>query len=286
MRRQARRDLKAQRHSQAGPLSLLPQRLAYVFRRRRQSSQHCARVFAPGQSSRWVQKDQSWNHESQTAWCERRWPIRPRPLPNSNASMHVVCARLVSGRDSAPAGAQGSPGQKEVECEATSKFSVAHFEMRWLVQSRAAGCNPGRGPVDHLLRCYRRTSEYLMSFCRVTQKGGGHFLANESWLHIKSTAKFFGNKLNAQSFRSGQIQNQRRSLAMREGTQANGIRVSLPNDIHERHMKIDGPSLKNRRADGEQHAVAKINRIIQSKNSNRRAPLARAVLKHTFSAEC
>ena len=73
---------------------------------------------------------------------------------------------------------------------------------------------------------------------------------------------------------------------MLEGAQANGIRVALPNDIYEGHTKVNGPPLKHRHADIEQNPIAKINRIIQSKNSNRSAPLARPVLKHAFSAEC
>src|SRR3984893_19333101 len=124
-----------------------------------------------------------------------------------------------------------------------------------------------------------------MSFRGVAQKSVGHFLGNESWLHIESTSKFFGYEPYAQRVRSSEIQNQRRRLAMRERTQANGIRIPLPNDIYESHSKVNGPPLKNRRADVEQHAVTKINRIIQTKNSNCGAPLARPVLKHAFSTE-
>ena len=72
---------------------------------------------------------------------------------------------------------------------------------------------------------------------------------------------------------------------MIESSQANRIRVALPDDVNGSHAEIDWPAFKHGGSDVEQYAIPHFDCVVQAQNSGRRSPGLGGVLECTFPSE-
>ena len=72
---------------------------------------------------------------------------------------------------------------------------------------------------------------------------------------------------------------------MREAAQRTGIRVALPDDVDVAHGDVDRDAVANLQRDIRQHAVAQIDRVVETEQPARCAQLAGEVLEDPLTAD-
>src|SRR5947207_8730051 len=144
--------------------------------------------------------------------------------------------------------------------------------MRRLIQQDTVVADPICDPFHNLCRPYLWTAKKSVGFGCIAQKSGWAFFKLENWLYTEVSSELLGNVPHRESLGASHIQNESRGLAVSERTEANGVRVSLPNHVYKSHPQINGPALEHCLTYVGEYSVTKFNRVIQAQECDRRAP--------------
>src|SRR5262249_34964916 len=135
---------------------------------------------------------------SQTVWYARRLPRRPHLRRSNSASRRVAAAHPVCGRRRGPADAQESQA-RQTNSPATSRQSasvspVYGFELRRLVQTRAADLDPARGHLHQFAERDLRITEQRVTQPGVVEKRCVGFRALKNGLALEAFGEEFSRE--------------------------------------------------------------------------------------------
>src|SRR6185312_7975121 len=88
------------------------------------------------------------------------------------------------------------------------------------------------------------------------------FLKFELRLDAEFFAELFGDLANRKDLRPGYVHHEGRGRTMIETSQANRVRIALPDDICESHTQIDRPPFEYRLRNVNQHSVSQLDSIV------------------------
>ena len=111
------------------------------------------------------------------------------------------------------------------------------------------------------------------------------FFKLENWIDAEVLSELPSNVAHRESFGATHIQNEWRGLAARKCSQADGVRVSLPDYVYKSHSQINGPSLEHRLTYVSKHSITKFDRIVQAQDCDRRAPAMGAIFEHALTPQ-
>src|SRR6185312_994385 len=241
----------------------LPRWLDGFRRTRRQFSLRPARATPQPRAPKPAGVGRPEDRGSRTEWYARPPRFRPRRPRDSSGLMRAAAARRASVPQSAPEDAPESQDPRITGRAGSSEFSIAHAELRWLVESGTTAPNPVRRPFDHFGWGDGGIAKELVGFRGVTQKRGPALLARENRFNSKQLRELVRDVSDRKRFGASEVQNCGRRRTKAEGAQTNRIRVTLPDHIDKAHPEINGAAFKHSGADIEKHAIAQIDGVIE-----------------------
>src|SRR5204863_5620687 len=165
------------------------------------------------------------------------------------------------------------------------KASGAIFEMRWLCECFAAANGPIRDPVEHFFERDARRTEMLTRLLRIAEKRVRRFGAFELDGLLEASGKFLGHFADAQEFRAGDVDYERRRGGERERLQAHGVGVALPDGVEIAHGKRNWLAGEDALGDIDEDAVTKFGGVIETDDGNGERESAAKMFEHALAAE-
>src|SRR6476620_12411964 len=157
----------------------------------------------------------------------------------------------------------------------SSEVAIARIVMSVLAEARQAAADPVRGPIDEGQQRDAWITEQPRRLGGVDQPAFGGFDAGEyRWL-AQALAKRFRQPAYAHRLRPADIERARRHGAMTQRAQHHCIGIALPDHVDVAGRQIDRLGGEHARGDVVQHAVAHVDRIVQSDDAPRRSGRAR-----------
>ena len=121
-----------------------------------------------------------------------------------------------------------------------------------------------------------------MRLAGIAEKSSSRFFAFPHRRYLEAASKLAGQIANGESFRSGDIQNVGRRLAMRKASKTGAIGIALPDHVDPAHAQVDGTPGINRARDIQQNTVTQIDGVDQTEDRHLRAPAMGGVFEQTF----
>src|SRR3954451_13564794 len=167
----------------------------------------------------------------------------------------------------------------------SSEVAIARTVVSVLAEAWQPAADPVRGPIDEGHQRYAWITEQPRRLGGVDEPAFGGFDASENRRLAQALPERFCQPAHAHGLRAADIERARRHGAMTQRAQHYGIGIALPDDVDVARSEVDRLACEHARGDVVQHAVAHVDRVIESDDAPRRSARAREISEHALARD-
>src|SRR5262245_3268852 len=192
-----------------------------------------------------------------------RWP-KPWPRPNISRQSPATWFQPASSESGHSAGASLAASSTIRPASAGSILAIAHLVARRLAVARHAARQPIGGPIEHALDRYPRRSKFAQHAGGVIDPSGRRFLADEARRAPEPPRKILGQLAHLQRLGPGDVERAGWPGRARQGAQAHGVGIALPDHIDMTHAEIDRHTIAHLGCGVVAHARAHVHDLVEA----------------------